>query len=62
MNGLYVIFYRDLNTEKTGTEHIYANTSKYAYQQFKSILESKGIQYFYIIRTTKYQKVGSVEL
>jgi len=62
MNGLYVIYYRDLNTEKTGTEHVYANTNEYAYVQFKQIMQVKGVQYFYIIKTTKYEKVGEVNL
>jgi len=62
MNGLYVIFYRDLNTEKTDTEHIYANTSEYAYAQFKQIMQVKGVRYFYIIKTTKYEMVGNVHL
>lgn len=54
MPKLYVIFYRDLVTEKTGTEYIQALTIESAFEVFKITCPSK---YPYIIRTTEYQKV-----
>lgn len=54
MPNLFVIFYRDLVTEKTGTEYIQAQSIDAALEVFKITCPSK---YPYIIRTTEYQKI-----
>jgi hypothetical protein len=62
MDELFVIFYRDVNTEKTHTEYLAANTLKFAMEQFHQILQVKGIQYYFIIRVTQYLKVGIIKI
>lgn len=54
MSNLFVIFYRDLVTEITGTEYIQAQSSDEALKVFKITCPSK---YPYIIRVTEYTKV-----
>ena len=61
MNRLYVIFYED-QEGNSHTEHIYANTLRFALEQFNQIMQVKGIKKPKIKRMTEYQKVAVVNL
>jgi hypothetical protein len=57
MNGLFVFFYKDLHTEKTGTEYVASNSLEAALEVFTR-LHPVSI----IIRSTEYIKVRVIDL